>query len=179
MSNQVVAEQHVPPVVDDRVRCAIYARSATAPNAESIQVQIRDCREAAATKGWDVLDELIEVDEGKSGSTLVGRTGLQTPLTLATHNPRPFDCILVSDLARLGRSLTDLCITTEMLQWYGVYLYFADSGVDSRNKSFRHMVVQASLSDEIYRLSHAPTVRGCPCMQCEFRGVSAGASIAA
>jgi DNA invertase Pin-like site-specific DNA recombinase len=137
-------------------------------------VQIRDCREAAATKGWDVLDELIEVDEGKSGSTLVGRTGLQTLISQAQDNPRPFDCILVSDLARLGRSFTDLCITTEMLQWYGVYLYFADTGVDSRDKSFRHMVVQASLSDEIYRLSHAPLVLGCPCQRCEFRRVPAG-----
>ena len=57
----------------EEVRCAIYARSATA-NPGAIEAQIKACREATGTKGWVVLDDYVEVDEGESGKK-VKKTG--------------------------------------------------------------------------------------------------------
>ncbi|MGA9508705.1 MAG: recombinase family protein [Candidatus Sulfotelmatobacter sp.] len=49
-------------------RCAIYARSATAHQENgSVYEQIARCREFAARRGWEVLNEDIYVDSGVSG----------------------------------------------------------------------------------------------------------------
>ena len=177
MSNENHDEQGVPPAGSGRVRCAIYARSATTPNTESIQAQVQECRDVAASKSWEILDQFIEVDEGKSGSTLVGRTGLQTLVTLAAGNPRPFDCILLADSSRLGRNYADVLRTVDEMHKLGVSIYIADAGRDSRDYSFRNLVIQAALADEIDRLSQAPTVHGCPCEGCKFRGVPPADSV--
>ena len=85
------------------------------------------------------------MDEGKSGSTLVGRTGLQTLVTLAAGNPRPFDCILLADSSRLGRNYADVLRTVDEMHKLGVSIYIADAGRDSRDYSFRNLVIQAAL----------------------------------
>jgi DNA invertase Pin-like site-specific DNA recombinase len=49
-------------------RCAIYARSATAHQANGlVNAQVARCREFAARRGWEVLDEDIYVDSAISG----------------------------------------------------------------------------------------------------------------
>jgi hypothetical protein len=69
MSKESQTEQQVSPE-NGRIRCAIYARTATAPARESIERQIQVCREEAAKLGWEVLEAFIAVDEGRSGDTV-------------------------------------------------------------------------------------------------------------
>jgi hypothetical protein len=64
-----------------KVTVAFAARSTpgTRPTTRqsSIEDQIRNCREAAARKGWVVIEEYIFSDSEKTGTTMHGRSGLQ------------------------------------------------------------------------------------------------------
>ena len=142
-----------------------------APNTESIEAQVRECRDAAAIMGWEVLDEFIEVDEGKSGSTLVGRTGLQTPIVLAVCRPRPFDIILLSASSHLGRNLTDVLSNIKKLRNHGVAIYVAGLGIVSDSKPFCELPTERLSVNEICRAPRAARLQGCWCAAREFFGV--------
>ena len=45
---------------DGPVRCAIYARTASAPATVSLDGQVADCRATADKHGWVVIDEFID-----------------------------------------------------------------------------------------------------------------------
>ena len=171
MSSETHVEQGVPAAGRGRLCCAIYARSATSPNKESIEAQIAGCRDVAASKGWEILEEFAEVDEGNSGSTLGGRTGLRTLIALAECRLRPFDVILLSDSSRLGRNLTDVFSTIEKLRNHGVAIYVAGLGIVSDSEPFCHLATERRSVNEICRPALAAKLRGCCCAVREFFGV--------
>jgi len=85
-------------------RCAIYARSATAHQADgSVDEQIACCREFAARRGWEVLNEDIYFDSGISGVSKEHPALNELISTAASL--RPFGCVLVGSVDRLARSL--------------------------------------------------------------------------
>jgi site-specific DNA recombinase len=85
-------------------RCAIYGRSAIARQGDgSLDEQIARCREFAARRGWEVLNEDIYVDSGVSG--LSKEHPELNELIAAASSLRPFGYVLVVSVDRLSRSL--------------------------------------------------------------------------
>lgn len=112
--------------------------------------QIRQCRAAAEPKGWAVLDDFIRADSEITGQSMVGRDGLNDLIHLAKIKPRPFDIILIDDTSRLGRYLPDVLKVTDVLDNYGVSVYFAAQGLDSRQPGFRQIFTLHGMMDEQY-----------------------------
>jgi len=112
--------------------------------------QIRQCRAAAEPKGWTVLDDFIRTDSEITGQSMVGRDGLNDLIHLAKTKPRPFDRILIDDTSRLGRYLPDVLKVTDVLDNYGVSVYFAAQGLDSRQPGFRQIFTLHGMMDEQY-----------------------------
>ena len=102
-------------------RCAIYARSATAHQADgSVDEQIARCREFAARRGWELLNEDIYVDSGISG--LSREHPALNELIAAASSFRPFGYALVVSIDRLARSLPHYLEPRCKLQAFGVRL---------------------------------------------------------
>ena len=98
MSKEMLSENNACPI-----RCAVYARSATTPQADHPpEAQIDRCREFALQYGWKVLDEDIYADSGFSGLSS-NRPALDKLMTDAS-SLRPFGCVLVVSAHRLARS---------------------------------------------------------------------------
>ena len=112
--------------------------------------QIRQCCAAAEPKGWTVLDDFIRADSEITGQSMVGRYGLNDLIHLAKTKPRPFDIILIDDTSRLGRYLPDVLKVTDVLDNYGVSVYFAAQGLDSRQPGFRQIFTLHGMMDEQY-----------------------------
>jgi len=102
-------------------RCAIYARSATAHHADgSIDEQIARCREFAARRGWEVLNEDIYVDSGISG--LPKQHPALNELIATASGLQPFGFVLVVSVDRLSKSLQHYLEMRCKLQAFGIRL---------------------------------------------------------
>jgi site-specific DNA recombinase len=103
-------------------RCAIYARNASACQADgSIDEQVARCREFAARSGWEVLNEDIYVDSGISG--LSKEHPALNELIAAASGLLPFKCVLVASIDRLSRSLPHYLELRCKLQALGIRLW--------------------------------------------------------
>lgn len=132
-------------------RCAIYTRySSDLQRPASTEDQVRQCEDAAVREGWSVLSNLIRSDSEITGQTLVGRTGLEELIRLAKTSPRPFDGIIIDDTSRLGRYVPDVLKVTDILESYGVFVYFAAQRLDSRASGFRQVFTIFAMMDEQY-----------------------------
>jgi hypothetical protein len=138
-------------------RVAIYARrSSELQNDVSTERQIRECRERAAELGWEIVEECIFVDEAKSGETVAGRDGLDMMLRIAQQDDPPFSGIIAADTSRFGRHLSDTLHMQELLEYHGVFLYFVDDDLDSREKGFRRRSIDNA---SVTRIMSAPSQR--------------------
>ena len=134
-----------------KLRAAVYARySKKGQHEASIEDQIRECREPAEQNGWVVRDELIRRDKAKSGRTLAGREGLKELVELAGQKPRPYDVLIFHSTSRAGRNLSDTLPLVDLLLFYGVQLYFVDTGLSSTNPNFRDLYIMYARNDEHY-----------------------------
>ncbi len=97
-----------------------------------------------------MLDDFTRTDSQISGQSMVGRDGLNDLIRLAKTDPRPFDIILIDDTSRLGRYLPDVLKVTDVLDNYGVTVYFAAQGLDSRQPGFRQIFTLHGMMDEQY-----------------------------
>lgn len=97
-----------------------------------------------------MLDDFIRADSEISGQSMVGRDGLNDLIRLAKTNPRPFDIILIDDTSRLGRYLPDVMKVIDVLDNYGVSVYFVAQGLDSRQPGFRQILTLHAMMDEQY-----------------------------
>src|SRR5579862_7786657 len=88
------------------VRCAVYARAGAQSQLgnNSAEQQIERCRNAARDKGWNVVEDCVRTDCGKSGLSMQGRSGLQELITLTATRPRPFDHIVCISTDRIARN---------------------------------------------------------------------------
>ena len=103
---------------------AIYCRVSTLTN-QSVEMQLRDLRQLAAHRGFDVAREYC--DEGISGAKN-SRPALDQMLLDAKRGK--FRVLLVWKLDRLGRSLTHLVRLLEDLRTCNVELVSFSEGLD-------------------------------------------------
>jgi len=116
MSNEVSCQNN-----SHANRCAIYARSATAHQANgSVSAQINRCREFAARRGWEILNEDIYVDSDISG--LSKQHPALNELIAAASGLLPFKWVLVASIDRLSRSLPHYLELRCKLQAFGIRL---------------------------------------------------------
>jgi len=94
------------------------------------------------------LDKYIFSDPEISGQSLVGREGLQQLIRLAKTSPRPFDGVIIDDTSRLGRYSPDVLKQVDILENYGVFVYFAALRLDSRDPGFRQVLTIYAMMDE-------------------------------
>ena len=131
-------------------RCALYARySSDLQRPTSIEDQLRICREYAISRGFEVLDEHVYVDEALCG---VGaeRPGLCRLLAAALSSPRPFDVILVDDSSRLSRNTANALSMFEKLSFAGVRLIAISQGIDSQHEQAQVLVTVHGMVDSLY-----------------------------
>ena len=91
--------------MSEKKRVATYARVSLRIQREegkSLDAQKAEMHEFAEARGWEVVAEFV--DAGKTG-TNTDRSGLQALLKAAEEGA--FDVLLVHDLSRLSRSLSD------------------------------------------------------------------------
>ena len=86
---------------EERVRAAQYVRMSSGHQFFSIETQTTAIAEYAAARGYEIVSTYA--DEGKSGLSLKGRSGLKQLLADALNPPRLFDAILIYDVSRWGR----------------------------------------------------------------------------
>lgn len=110
-------------------RAAIYARTATGP----VLDQVGACAELARRRGWIVKQEYC--DEAASGLDAT-RRALTELLVAAGQQPRPFDVVVVTDLARLSRRPEDVARTLEGLSRLGVSVETLDGPVPTTPSTF-------------------------------------------
>ena len=117
------------------VRCAIYSRCATNVSTEdqnSVAEQIRACTDYTHNQGWEVVREFVQSDVGAFGVSLTGCKSLLQLVDVAAREPRPFDCVLVADISRLGRSMDRVFKFLDAFHIRGVFVQAAQGEFDSR-----------------------------------------------
>ena len=97
------------------MRVGLYARVSTLDKGQDVDLQLRDLREYAGARGWEVFREYV--DEGQSGAK-DRRPALDELLTDARR--RKIDVVAVWRLDRLGRSLKHLIGLLDELHALGV-----------------------------------------------------------
>ncbi len=107
---------------------AIYARKSTEQNGvsdeeKSVTRQVDHSKAYAAKKGWTVAEEHIYVDDGISGAEFVKRPGFLRLMNALKPKP-PFDVLIMSEEARLGREAIETAYTHKQLVTAGVRVFF-------------------------------------------------------
>ncbi len=139
------------------MRCAFYGRYSTQmQRPASIEDQRRVCDEFAQQKGWEILHEHVYTDAAMSGTSKVGRKGLESLEAAAGQKPRPFDYILFDDSSRLARDLGDVLQFHKLVEHHGVKLLFVSQRLDSADPNFQMLISMHGMIDEqqIQRLRH-------------------------
>jgi len=137
--------------VQENLRCAVYARySSDLQRPASIDDQVRNCRKYAAQAGWTIAEDYVRSDAAHTGQTLNSRDALNSLIADGKHSPRPFDCLLIDDTSRLGRNISDVVKVADVINFYGVTLFFVSQQLDSRAPGFRMSLVFNGLIDEQY-----------------------------
>ena len=115
-------------------RVALYARVSTSNGHQDPEMQLRELREYADRRGWQVAGEYT--DSGVSGSK-ESRPELNRLMTDAHR--RRFDAILVWKVDRFGRSLKHLVNALADLGAYGVAFISLRDNLDLSTPSGRLM----------------------------------------
>ena len=141
------------------LRAAAYARYSTdRQNPLSTEDQLAKCRQFAAERGWQFLEEHVYTDEEISGATL-DRPGLRALLAAAESRPRPFDALLIEDASRLSRKQADVLNLCEHLSFAGVKICFISQGIDSGDDKFQLLLLARGMIDQLFLADTAKRVR--------------------
>jgi site-specific DNA recombinase len=109
------------------MKAALYARISTnEQRKESIDDQLRECRELCRCHNFSVIDEFS--DRGRSGNE-VNRPGYQRLLRAARH--REYDVIVAHELSRLWRSESEMHAIKEEFEYINVHVV-TDDCIDRR-----------------------------------------------
>jgi putative DNA-invertase from lambdoid prophage Rac len=104
--------------------CAIYARAST--ELQSCGLQLRELREYAQRRGWQVTDEFV--DKGISGSK-TSRPALDR--LMASARLRRFDAVLTWKIDRWGRSVVDSIRSIQELVSLGIRFIAVTENIDT------------------------------------------------
>jgi DNA invertase Pin-like site-specific DNA recombinase len=128
---------------------AMYGRySSNMQRPASLEDQQRSCEEAAQEKGGILLPEHIYKDAAMTGTSKVGRNGLEALLKLIRSHDCPFKYVLIDDTSRLGRNLGEVLTMADLAKHHQVGLYFVAQKLDSGDPNFRLMLTVYGMSDE-------------------------------
>ena len=131
------------------MRCALYARySSDRQNPNSIEDQIRKCRQYATSKGWQILDKHIYSDEALSG-TRSDRPAYQQLMKAVRAVPCPFDAIIFEDTSRLWRDQEEQARALKELRFANIHLLGCD-GTDSTSRSANILLGFKGIMNEEY-----------------------------
>jgi DNA invertase Pin-like site-specific DNA recombinase len=109
------------------MKAALYARVSTnEQRKESIDDQLRECRELCRRHNFNVINEYS--DRGRSGNE-VNRPAYQRLFRAVRH--RKYDVIVAHELSRLWRSESEMHAIKEELEYLNVHVV-TDDGVDTR-----------------------------------------------
>jgi len=114
-------------------RAAIYTRVSTSD--QTCENQLLCLRELAENAGFQLVEEYVDTASGTTSS----RSGMDQMMKDAAR--RRFDILLVWDVSRLSRSITQLINLFEELQALKVDLILSQHGVDTTTPAGR-MVMQ-------------------------------------
>lgn len=132
----------------EQVKCAIYARYSSDNQREaSIEDQVRRCKEFAASKGWEVLEDYALSDKGISGQSLRGRNGLEKLIEIGKSGQAPFNYILVDDTARVARNTRQALQIFEDLKFHNVFVFYVSQGIDGKSDSAGMMLAMHGIVD--------------------------------
>src|SRR5687768_3078849 len=130
------------------MRAAIYARfSSENQREQSIEDQVRVCRDFARRDGITVLDEHIYFDEAQSGA-IRARPGLEALKKAA--EAKQFDVVLVDDSSRLSRDNQHFNTLLCLFQYWGVSLMSVSDGLDMREEHAKVAYQFRGIINELY-----------------------------
>ena len=130
------------------MRAAVYARfSSENQREQSIEDQIRVCREFAKRDGITILDNHIYFDEAQSGS-IRARPGLEA--LKAAAEDKQFDAVLVDDSSRLSRDNQHFNTLLCLFQYWGVSLISVSDGLDMREEHAKVAYQFRGIINELY-----------------------------
>jgi DNA invertase Pin-like site-specific DNA recombinase len=127
-------------------RVALYARVSTANKGQDPDLQLRELREFAASRKWEVVGEVV--DKGDSGAK-ESRPALNR--MMADARRRKFDVIAVWKLDRFGRSLKHLVTALSDLESLGLAFVSLRDGFDLTTPSGRAMFGMCAVMAEFER----------------------------
>jgi DNA invertase Pin-like site-specific DNA recombinase len=125
----------------------------------SIDDQIRNCHETAEENGCRISKEHTYRDEGKTGTTMFDRPGFAALRNEYRKPNPPFKIIFIDDTSRMGRNEADVHRVLDELEYYGIRIYFASDGLDSRNPWFRDAFSGKARQDAQFSKTHGRRVR--------------------
>ncbi|MBN4057077.1 recombinase family protein [bacterium AH-315-J21] len=160
---------------NENTLCAVYTRySSDLQSVTSIDDQERNCRKFAHGRGWSIVEGHIYADRAISGTTIVGRPGLDK-LIVATEGKRhQFDYVLVDDTSRLSRDTVEQATLIRDFKDSGVNVYFVSDGIDTKDETTQDVLLPVyGIKDALYSRDLArKTQRGMAGQV--LRGYSAG-----
>ena len=108
------------------MKAAIYARVSTTGNGQSLQMQLRELREYAARRGWEITGAYV--DAGVSGAK-DSRPELNR--LMAEAHRRRFDAVVVWKFDRFARSVSHLLRALETVKALGIEFVSLSEQVDT------------------------------------------------
>lgn len=130
------------------MRAAIYARfSSENQREQSIEDQIRVCKEFAKRDRITVVEEHIYFDEAQSGS-IRSRPGLEA-LKKAAED-KLFEAVLVDDSSRLSRDNQHFNTLLCLFQFWGISLISVSDGLDMREEHAKVAYQFRGIINELY-----------------------------
>ncbi|MEO6026745.1 MAG: recombinase family protein [Candidatus Binatia bacterium] len=130
------------------MKAAIYARySSDNQRPESIDDQVRSCRDLAQNRDCIVNPAHVYTDEAKSGS-LRSRPGLEA--LCASARDHEFEAVIVDDLSRLSRDNHFLLTLYAELRFYGVRILSRADCLDSEDPHSKLGFQMRGIVNELY-----------------------------
>ncbi len=130
------------------MKAAIYARfSSDNQREQSIEDQVRVCREYAQKNEVSVLEDHIYVDEAKSGS-IRNRPGLEA-LKKAAES-KLFDTLLIDDSSRLSRDNQYFNTLLCLFQFWGLTLISVSDGLNTQEEHAKVAYQFRGIFNELY-----------------------------
>ena len=115
------------------MKVSIFSRISTSD--QSNESGLQELRELCSQKGYEVVEEYVEVVSGSKGKD--ERKELQRMLSDCKKGK--FEKLIVWELSRLGRSLSHLVTTLQEMSDCGVDLYSVREGIDTSTQMGKTM----------------------------------------
>jgi DNA invertase Pin-like site-specific DNA recombinase len=130
------------------MKAAIYARySSENQKQQSIDDQVRVCKQFALREGFDVSDVHVFWDEARSGA-IRNRPGLDN--LIKACEAKEFKVILVDDLSRLSRNNHHLLTLCAQFQYWAIDLISVADGLNTKDEHSKLSIQMRGIVNELY-----------------------------